>query len=48
MIGKYETSKFRNCLSETEILQSYFEITKSENESQQSTLHTPRKFHGIS
>jgi hypothetical protein len=38
MIGKMESSKFQNCPSETEIMLSYFEITNSESESQQSTL----------
>jgi hypothetical protein len=28
-IGKFENSKFQNCLSEPEILQSYFLITNS-------------------
>ncbi len=36
-IGKFKSSKFQNCRSETEILQSDFEITNSESESQQST-----------
>ncbi len=36
-IGKYKSSKFQNCPSETEILQSYFEITNSERERQQNT-----------
>jgi hypothetical protein len=53
-IGKFESSKFWNCLSKTKILQSYLEIANSESESQQSTLQMneseqkwvilPRKF----
>ncbi len=35
----YKTSKFWNGPSETEILQSYFEIANSKSESQQSALH---------
>ncbi len=34
----FESSKFQNCPSETEILQLYFEITNCKSESQQSTL----------
>jgi hypothetical protein len=37
-IGKYKSSKFLNCPSETEILQSYFEIANSKSKSQQRTL----------
>ncbi len=37
MINKFESSKFQNCLSKTEILWSYFKITKNKSESQQST-----------
>ncbi len=37
-IAKFETSKFQICLKETKILQSSFESTESETESQQSTL----------
>ncbi len=33
----FESSKVQNCPSETEILQSYFEIPNCESESQQST-----------
>jgi len=36
-IGKFESSKFQNCPSKTEILQLYFEITNSESKSPQST-----------
>ncbi len=38
MIGKFESSKFQNCLSKTKFLGSYFEITNSKSESQQSAL----------
>jgi len=37
MIGKFESSKFQNCLHKTEIQQSYYEITNSKSESQQRT-----------
>ncbi len=37
-IKKSEISKFQISLKETKILQSTFESTKSESESQQSTL----------
>ena len=57
LIDKFESSKFWNCLSETEILQSYFKITNSKSESQQSILQMnereqkwiilPWKYHGI-
>ncbi len=36
-IGKFKSSKFQNCPSETEILQSYFKITNNKTESQLST-----------
>ena len=37
MIGKFKSSKFWNCPSETEILQLYFEIANRESESWQRT-----------
>ncbi len=37
-IAKFKTSKFLICSDETKILQSTFESTESETESQQSTL----------
>jgi hypothetical protein len=37
MNAKFETSKFSNCPNKTEILQSNFEITNRESESQQIT-----------
>jgi hypothetical protein len=36
--AKFETLKFQICLNKTKILQSSFESTESETESQQSTL----------
>ncbi len=36
-IAKFETLKFQICSNETKILQSTFESTESETESQQST-----------
>jgi hypothetical protein len=57
MISKFESSKFQNCPSKTEILQLYFKIANSESESQQIKLQLnereqkgwilPRKFCGI-
>ncbi len=32
-IGKFESSEFHDCLTETKILHSYFEITNSESKS---------------
>jgi hypothetical protein len=41
------TSKLQNCPNETEILQSDFEITDRESESQQTLSRTLTKVHGI-
>ncbi len=38
MIGKFESSKFWNCPSKTEILLSYFEISNRESKSQQKYI----------